>query len=389
MIVVVGAGPAGIAAALAANECGRAVTVIDENPAAGGQIWRGDSGQRWVVRFRNSGIPLMAGARVVWGDPVSRTLLLEFADGARQIQFETLVIATGSRERFLPFPGWTLPGVFGAGGLQALAKSGLPVRGKDIVVAGTGPLLLAVAAYLRGKGANIRLIAEQTPAASLWPFAWNLAKRPAKSLQGLRLAWDLAGVPYVPASWVVSANGDGRIQSVVLNRRGSIVTEECDYLAVGFGLQASTELATLLAGPDTLVAATGDADLALLEGRAAGYRAAGNVQKAAAMDPELRRARAFADDLDKTFALRDELRHLAGADTIVCRCEDVPLGRLEGRDSFRDAKLHTRCGMGPCQGRICGPALNFLFGWPDTSQRPPILPARIGTLLAEDQGLRE
>ena len=349
MIVVVGAGPAGIAAALAANECGRAVTVIDENPAPGGQIWRGDSSQRWVVRFRNAGIPLMAGARVVWGDPARRILLLLLL----------LLLAFGDR-------------------LQQGAVWQLQ-----------GPLLLAVAAYLRGKGANIRLIAEQTPAASLWPFAWNLAKRPAKSLQGLRLAWDLAGVPYVPASWVTSANGDGRLQSVVLNRRGAVVTEECDYLAVGFGLQASTELATLLAGPDTLVAATGDADLALLEGRAAGYRAAGNVQKAAAMDPELRRARAFADDLDKTFALRDELRHLAGADTIVCRCEDVPLGRLEGRDSFRDAKLHTRCGMGPCQGRICGPALNFLFGWPDTSQRPPILPARIGTLLAEDQGLRE
>ncbi len=383
MIVVVGAGPAGIAAALAVQECGKAVTVVDENPSAGGQIWRGDPTHRWVARFRAFNIPLISGVRVVWGYPAARTLVLEDAVGARRLAYDKLVVAVGSPEIFLPFPGWTLPGVFGAGGLQALVKSGLPVRGKNVVVAGTGPLLLAVAASLRKKGANIRLIAEQTPAALLWPFAKQLSGRASKLLQGIGLAWDLAGIPYAPASWVTAAQGDGRLQRIVLNRRGTLVTEDCDYLAVGFGLRPATELAAIMAGPDTIVAGTGDADLSLLEGRIAGYTAAGDLEKARGLEPERDQARTFAASIDRTFAVRDELRQLADSGTIICRCEDVPLGRLEGKTCFRDAKLHTRCGMGACQGRVCGPALEFLFGWHGASPRPPIFPARVGSLLSE------
>ncbi|HEY1016317.1 MAG TPA: hypothetical protein VGE07_26640, partial [Herpetosiphonaceae bacterium] len=92
------------------------------------------------------------------------------------------------------------------------------------------------------------------------------------------------------------------------------------------------------------------------------------------------RARRFAAALERHFALRPELRTLARPETIVCRCEDATFGALSGHDSWRGAKLQTRCGMGPCQGRICGPATSFIFGWGQDSIRPPIAPARLGSL---------
>src|ERR1700745_4286386 len=107
----------------------------------------------------------------VTGFPAERVLLAECQTGQLQLKYERLILATGARELFLPFPGWTLPGVMGAGGLQALVRSGVPVAGKKVIVAGSGPLLLAVAAYLRKRGARIGLIAEQAPGSLVRGFA--------------------------------------------------------------------------------------------------------------------------------------------------------------------------------------------------------------------------
>src|SRR5438067_1161595 len=164
-VAVVGAGPAGLATAKAASGHGAQDLVIDENARAGGQIWRGED--------RVAAAECMFGARAL-GLVSPGVLLVENAAGAVHVQFDKLVIATGARERFLPFPGWTLPGVFGAGGLQALVKSGLPIAGKRVVIAGMGPLLLAVADYLKTKGAYVLLIAEQTSAAKIRRFARGL-----------------------------------------------------------------------------------------------------------------------------------------------------------------------------------------------------------------------
>ena len=149
--LVVGAGPAGLAAAYRAAQAGRRVTVVDDNPDAGGQIWRGDQreprspdAQVWFEHIRSVEIELIAGARV-FQQTGPRGFLAETPDGVSELVFENLVLATGARERFLPFPGWTLPGIFGAGGLQALVKGGLSIADKRVVIAGTGPLLLAVA----------------------------------------------------------------------------------------------------------------------------------------------------------------------------------------------------------------------------------------------------
>lgn len=376
MIVIVGAGPAGIAAALQVREFGRPVTVIDDNPTAGGQIWRGD-----LVRTRVVGGDLRTGTRVVSIDAAAHTLLVEDADGARLMPYSKLILATGSRELLLPFPGWTLPGVFGAGGLQALVKQGLQVAGKRVVVAGTGPLLLAVAALLRAKGANVRLIAEQAPLASLAGFAGALFRRPGKLLQGAGLGWSLAGVPYLPGCWVTSAEGSGQVERVTLRRGSKTFTEECDYAAIGYGLVPNDELRALAgASEDVIVAETGDVELASLAGAAAGCRAAGRPFD----DSALVAARAFDAALARAFALRPELRELTSPETLVCRCEDVSYTRLTEWGSFRAAKLQTRCGMGPCQGRVCGAAARFLFGWPDTSVRPPAFPARIASLVIQE-----
>jgi hypothetical protein len=122
----------------------------------------------------------------------------------------------------------------------------------------------------------------------------------------------------------------------------------------------------------------------LLEGQIAAYTANGHSQRVLELQPALAKAKAFARSLNRTFCPRAELRALPRADTIVCRCEDVTLGRLRTADSWRSAKLHERCGMGPCQGRVCGPAVQFVLGWKPASVRPPLFPTRLENLLQEN-----
>src|SRR6185503_20270191 len=135
-VQVVGAGPAGMAAAWRAAQSGLRVSVVDDNPSAGGQIWRGEEAkpsspeaQTWFERIRSVDIQLLSGASV-FQQPETGILLAETSEGVCELKYEHLVLATGARERFLPFPGWTLPNVMGAGGLQALVKTGLPIEGK-------------------------------------------------------------------------------------------------------------------------------------------------------------------------------------------------------------------------------------------------------------------
>jgi len=408
-VLVIGGGPAGMAAAACAAECGVQVGIVDDNPNLGGQIWRsGSDGQantdasKWVQRLRMSGATALCGLRVVH-QPEENILLAEGFNGFRELRYEKLVLATGARERFLPFPGWTLPNVMGAGGLQAMVKGGLPIRGKRVVIAGTGPLLLAVAAYLRQHEAEIPLICEQASWGSLASFASTLVRWPEKIVQGIQLKRDLAGIPFAANSWVLAAGGDATVESAVISRAGKVETIPCDYVACGFHLIPNLELPLLLgcavrhgfvqvddfqkttvpsvycAGEPTSV---GGVELALIEGQIAGLCAAGRTTEAGAWFAKRRKARQFAELLDRTFRLRAELRSLSLPETLICRCEDVPYSRLRRHTSWRSAKLHTRCGMGPCQGRVCGPATQFLFQWNPDSVRPPVFPARVETLAA-------
>jgi len=356
--IVVGAGPAGLAAARAARRSGNTTLVLDDNWGPGGQIWRGREG------LDVDGVELQFSRQ-----------LEDVPSDAGQV-----ILATGARELFLPFPGWTLPHVVGAGGLQALVKQGLNVRGKRVVVAGSGPLLLAVAANLSKAGAAVVLVAEQTPWEKVARFAMQLWRWPSKVFEGLRLG----SSKYRAGLWPVEAVSGGVVMS-------DGVRYECDYLACGFGLVPNLEL-PMLAGcaiengfvkvnrhQQTSVQCVyavgeltgiGGVEKAEAEGEAAG---SGKVVRG---DHGL-----FVRMLADTFQLREELRKLARPETIVCRCEDVPLSRLGGCLNKREAKLQTRCGMGPCQGRVCGPALEFLYGWPADRVRPPAFPVTVRRLI--------
>jgi NADPH-dependent 2,4-dienoyl-CoA reductase/sulfur reductase-like enzyme len=411
-LLIVGAGPAGLAAAYRAAQSGLRVTVVDDNPGVGGQIWRGEQAKpvspearAWFEKICSVDIQILNGARV-FQQPSAGTLLAETSRGVCELSYTSLVLATGARERFLPFPGWTLPNVMGAGGLQALVKTGLPIEGKGVVVSGSGPLLLAVASYLRGRGADVLLIAEQASSMRLAKFGLGLVRQKGKLSQAWRLKKELSGkdakTRYLSASWVVAAHGTDKLEGVTLFQHGQRRQVDCDYLACGFHLVPNVELAELLgctldngcvrvaefqqttipqvygAGEVTGI---GGLELSLIEGEIAGLAAAGKHEAARTLFPVRQQQRGFAELLNRTFALRAELKQLATPDTIVCRCEDVTFDRLHKHSSWRSAKLQTRCGMGPCQGRVCGGAVEFLFDWRAESVRPPVVPVRVESLV--------
>jgi NADPH-dependent 2,4-dienoyl-CoA reductase/sulfur reductase-like enzyme len=225
-------------------------------------------------------------------------------------------------------------------------------------------------------------------------------------LQGAQMKRRLLGVPYRSGTWPVRAEGDEQIRRVTLTDGQRSWTEECDLLACGFNLEPNVELPLALgcalnqgfvrvdswqgtSAPNVYCAGEptgiGGADCALVEGQIAGCAAAGDRAAAEGLFAERASWHRFRAALAETFALRAELKSLAGDDTLVCRCEDVPLGRMKQFSSWRDAKLQSRCGMGPCQGRICGAAAKFVLGWGMESVRPPVLPARVESLISESK----
>ncbi|MDN7721363.1 NAD(P)/FAD-dependent oxidoreductase [Burkholderia gladioli] len=422
-IVVVGAGPAGLAAARAAAGAGARVAILDDNPRAGGQIWR--QGPVFepaaplvesLAALRASSVELIAGARVVAALP-GRELLVEQASaeaGGAILGYDKLIVATGARELLLPFAGWTLPGVTGAGGLQALIKGGVPVRGERIVIAGSGPLLIAALATAREAGANVLAVVEQASARAVRGFALSLTATPSKLVQAARLTRGFIGVDYLTGGVLRAAHGSSRVEAATIEIEGRRRVIECDRIACGYGLvpnltlplalgcelrdgavavdarQRTSREAVFAAGESTGI---GGMELARAEGALAGLAAAGvdeGDRQVAALMREREVWRGFAARVARTFALGDAARVLPPDDTVLCRCEDVTLGAARGYADARDAKLQTRCGMGACQGRVCGAAGAALLGWQEAAiPRPPFSPVRIGTLaaLAADEPL--
>jgi len=411
-IVIVGGGPAGIAAACCAAESGQHVVLIDANPSPGGQIWRSvnspvlqkpPAAKKWLDRFHKSGTKYLAGREVI-GIEQPGVLRVAAIDGPSElISYRKLLISTGARELMLPLPGWTLPGFFGAGGLQALVKSGLPVANKRIVVAGSGPLLLAVASTLSRGGATVVLVAEQAPWSCIISFAaYLLRSHFLKFREAVHFRRALKGIAYRTGCWLRSVHGQTCVEGVTMTNGTRQWKEKCDYVACGFGLVPNLEVPLLIgcevneqrvvansfqqtSVPDVYCAGEavgiGGLETALLEGRIAGLAMSGDRTAAEQLFAARDKQRKFATRLQSAFQLRSELTRLAEPSTIVCRCEDVMLERLLLYRGWREAKLQSRCGMGACQGRICGPACEFLFGWKTDSVRPPIFPCRVDQLL--------
>lgn len=407
-IAIVGAGPASIAAACAASENGKTVVMLETSPWFGGQLWRSEFPRaktrqaiKWFTHLSETSAKAFLNTTVI-DAPAENTLLAETSDGNLRVKYDKLILATGTREIFLPFPGWTLPNVYGAGAMQALAKADWPVEGKRIAVAGSGPLLFAVAANLRIRGATIVLTAEQTDLMSFLKFGMKLPLlAPSKILQAIKYQSRLIGVTYKTSCWPVEAYGSEQLESVMFTNGKRNWKVDCDYLACAFGLTANLELPRLLgckinhdavfvddfqqtslkgvycAGELTGI---GGIDSALTEGQIAGLAAAGKMKQAKKLRRTRRRYNKFEKAMAKGFALRRELLKLADDETIICRCEDVTAGQLREFDDWKSAKLQTRCGMGPCQGRICGCAVKEMFGWENLSIRPPVYPAKMKNL---------
>ncbi len=408
-VVIVGGGPAGLMAALRVCLETSSVAIIDQSPAPGGQIWRRDLHGGWpehvsaMVKLLSQRSSFIGNATVVDATSVDgrHQLLVEKEGRTIAIETATVIIATGARELFLPFPGWTLPGVVGVGGLQALMKNGLDVRGRRIVISGSGPLLVAVAAAAVKKGADVVAVIEQAKLSSLARFGMRLAMHPFTALDALRYMVELNGGVMQFGKWVSIARGAGKVEAVTVTNGNLTETIECDLLATGFGLVPNTELARLLGceigsrgiivgrGQRTTVPGVfaagectgiGGVDQAVHEGMFAGSASVGD-RPPYGSHRRRDRARGWGRILERTFALRPEVLALAQPSTIVCRCEDVRRRDLPALASGRQAKLYTRVGMGACQGRVCGPPLARMFGWEQDTVRAPLQPAQLSSLI--------
>ncbi len=403
-VAVVGAGPAGLAAGACAAEGSARVVLVDQSSHLGGQIWRHRerpelprAARAWLDRFEASRARYLS--RTTVADASPGRLMVVTPEGQLTIHAKSTVLATGARELFLPFPGWTLPNVFGVGGLQALVKSGLRVQGKRVVIAGSGPLVLPVAATMAAHGAHVVAVCEQARRRDVVAFGAGLWKSPAKLWAAATYRRAFRGAPFRTGTWVERAEGVRQVERVTLTDGRRRWTVNCDLLATACGLVPNVELGIALgcrteggalvvddaqrtsmasvyaAGECTGV---GGEDLALLEGEIVGLAVTG--RPTAPLRRARDRARQLVGRMERAFAPRAELLRRADAGTLVCRCEDVRLGDLNSDWSGREAKLATRAGMGACQGRVCGAALERLFDWAPGTVRPPIAPVRVDAL---------
>ncbi|GAA3447427.1 NAD(P)/FAD-dependent oxidoreductase [Planomonospora venezuelensis] len=446
-LAVIGGGPAGVAGALTASLAGLAVVLVDAAPRLGGQYFRrlpaGFRAARpgalhhapgGLDRFTRQCEGLAARADVLTGHRVW-TAGREEADGTvtvrclegdreerpRTVTARRLLIATGAYDLPLPFPGWDLPGVLTAGGAQALLKGDLVVAGRRVVVAGTGPFLLPVAAGLAAAGAHVLGVHEAAGRFGLARHPLLAAGKAGEALgYGLRLARHR--VPYRGRQAVIEAHGEHGLTHVTIAdldhdwRPLATRTVACDTLATGYGFVPRIDLAVQLgcalrgdhggqgghgspvvavdAGMRTSVpgvyaagetTGVGGAVLAEAEGRLAGRSAAADLGRRVPPDPALSRRRdrlaAFARALRESYPVRPGWQEWLRDETPVCRCEEVPLAavreaRALGASDARSVKLLSRAGMGWCQGRMCGYAVSCLAGEADGPGGSPPAPRR-------------
>jgi NADPH-dependent 2,4-dienoyl-CoA reductase/sulfur reductase-like enzyme len=416
---VVGAGPAGLAAAASAAGTGDRVVLLDAAALPGGQYWRHrdhlppESGLFRTLTGALDRVDYRPGTQVWFAEPGFR---LHTRTG--EVEAGRLILATGAHDRVVPFPGWDLPGVTTAGGAQALLKGHGVLVGRRIVVAGTGPFLLPVAAGLARAGARVAGVFEANR-----PLRLAGRVPPGKLAEAAGYAATLARhrIPFHTRASVVEAHGDGEVEAVTVARAGRRRRIACDALAVGHGFVPALELATLLGCATRLdadgnlvvmvdgtqatsvpgvwaageITGVGGSDLAVVEGTIAG---AGRAT--AALARRRTRLRRFAAALHAAYPVPADWPDHLTDDTVVCRCEEVRHRTVRaavselGATDARTVKLLTRTGMGWCQGRMCGFAVACLTGRLTDRQvgaadlaaftyRPFSQPITLGALAAE------
>jgi NADPH-dependent 2,4-dienoyl-CoA reductase/sulfur reductase-like enzyme len=457
-LTIVGAGPGGLASAIEAARAGAKVVLLDENPAPGGQIYRRRHDSIEVLGSRSLGPDLKRGQKLlaefdtvqssvdyienalVWGIFDDNTLAFARNGTSHLIRFRKLILSIGAYDRPVPFPGWTLPGVLSAGGAQVLVKGQRVLPGDKILLAGTGPLLLALAYQIIRAGGHVVAILEAGRMQGWLDLGLGLLGQEALLFDAMRYLWTIrkAGVPILRKHMILEARGNGRVEEAFVSeadenwrpKPGKERVFSVDTLCLGYGFIPSTEL-TRLAGcshryepllggwipeRDSLmetsargVYAVGDSagiagSLAAAEqGRIAGIAAArslgylSTLHAGRRIEPprsHLNRLVRLRRALDRISLPRSGLYELATDDTVLCRCEEITLREIkealmEGATEMSELKRMTRMGMGLCQGRMCGPTLQEIMarltGLPPSSighlnPRPPVKPIPLSAL---------
>ncbi len=421
-LLVVGAGPAGLSAALAAAGRGAEVVLLDEREKPGGQYYKQPAssfsvdprqvdrqyrdGRNLIAELERSSVKLITGAQA-WGAARGPVVRAATREGALTVEPKRLVLAAGAYERGVPLPGWTLPGFMTTGAAQTLMRSYGVMPGTRVLVSGTGPLNIQVAAELVRAGVVVVALCETAvirEPARAWQALRLAAAAPDLALEGLGYARTLARarVPFLAGYSVVAAFGDRAVERASVARLdrggrelpGTQRSFDVDAVCVGFGFQPNSELARSLGVThdyDPLRAqlrarvdgngrtnvegvwvvgdggGTGGARLARELGTLAGLDAArslglGQSKPPASVVRARKRNERFQDALARLFAAPSVATTLAAPGTVVCRCEEISFGTVcdafaRGIDTIGAVKRLTRAGMGRCGGRYCGPVL--------------------------------
>lgn len=460
-IAVIGAGPAGMAAAEEASAYGLRVVLLDDQPEPGGQIYRNISSnganesklndilgpdyrqgatlaRQFAMACEYGRIDYRADA-AVWQVDRDRAVHLSRGGAAETIRARHLIIATGAMERPVPIPGWTLPGVMGAGAAQIMLKASYAVPDGPVVLAGAGPLLLLVAQQLTAAGAAVAAVLETTRRAdylAALPMLPRALRAHAALRKGMAMRRSLrrARVPVFSGVRGLAALGGDAVEAVRFTHRGAPREIAAKTLLLHQGVVPNVQITRQLGcdhvwdaaqrcwrpaldawGNTSLdgIAVAGDgggiagAEAAALAGRIAGLEAACRLGKlpaedrsalAASLRRELAGHLAIRPLLDTLFRPSAEILAPPDAATIVCRCEEVTAGAIRdavalGATGPNQMKAYLRCGMGPCQGRLCGLTVAEIIAAArgktvaETGYyriRPPIRPVTLGELAGLD-----
>lgn len=423
-ICVVGGGPAGMAAAVMAAESGLAVALLDERPSAGGQIYRGledgpfrkgttlgpdySTGSRLIANFRTANLEALFGASLWRVDMTEHGGIACYSkDGiAKRLGFKKLVLATGAMERPIAFEGWTLPGVMTIGAAQLLLKSSAVVPSGKIVLAGNGPLLMVFATQLIDLGVGISAILDTAPkvsgiAAALKKFNGFVRNRD-KVGKGLRMQQKIraARIPTYRNVSRIRAHGSECLSSVTLETNGTEQVIDADTLLFHEGIVPNAQLSRALGCrqiwdesqqclrpdidpfgessiPGIFIVGDGAAINGAIAAPASAELAVGRILEQLDRASDSSRSTVkmavrtmgcetvFRPFLDQLYPPRMSIASVSD-DTVVCRCEEVNARALraaihDGAIGPAQAKAFTRCGMGPCQGRVCGMIVSRLI----------------------------
>lgn len=410
--LVLGAGPAGIRAAMALAAAGLRPIVVDEGHACGGQIYRQplrSDGRDAKARYGSEAAKAMRLHRdfAALGPGIDyrpNSLLWNLRDGAADIisdgisqgvSYDGLILATGATDRVLPIPGWTLPGVFTLGGAQIALKAQGCAIGRRVVFAGSGPLLYLVAWQYMKAGVEVAAVLDAAALAAKLNLLRALPLAPGIVLRGVRMAAELTlrGTRVVMGVDRLAIEGEGRVARIVYRAGGREHAIACDGVGYGLNLRSETQAADLagcafrfdprdrahlpvrdasgrsnvsgvylagdgarIAGADAAEAAGERAALALLEDRGLPH----HISRAAVLEGALVKIDRLRDVLEAAFPYPAHWADDIADDTLLCRCEEISAG--EARRAINDFSLTeinrlkavTRIGMGRCQGRMCG-----------------------------------